>query len=135
MDGYLHVGLDEDLLQRLAEDGINATKCSRRDISRVLSQKALGATTVSGTMIAAHLAGIEVFVTGGIGGVHRGVEETLDISADLSELGRTPVTVVCAGVKSILDIPRTLEYLETQGSSCTLLENRQVSCLFHCGLW
>ncbi len=115
MDGNLHVGLDDDLLERLAKDGASAVKCSRRDMARVLASKRLGATTVSGTMIAAHLAGIEVFVTGGIGGVHRGVEETLDISADLSELGRTPVTVVCAGVKSILDIPRTLEYLETQG--------------------
>ena len=98
-----------------ARDGLSATKCSRRDLARVLSQKDLGATTVSGTMIASKLAGIDVFVTGGIGGVHRGVEDTMDVSADLTELARTPVVVVCAGVKSILDIPRTLEYLETQG--------------------
>ena len=115
MDGDLYVGLERDQLQRLAQDGQSATKCSRRDLARVLSKKGLGATTVSGTMIAADLAGVDVFVTGGIGGVHRGVEETMDVSADLSELGRTPVVVICAGVKSILDISRTLEYLETQG--------------------
>jgi pseudouridine-5'-phosphate glycosidase len=115
MDGDLFVGLERDQLERLARDGQSATKCSRRDLARVLSQKGLGATTVSGTMVAADLAGIDVFVTGGIGGVHRGVEETMDVSADLSELGQTPVVVICAGVKSILDIPRTLEYLETQG--------------------
>lgn len=115
LDGSLHVGLEDVDLKRLAIEGQNAIKCSRRDLSMVLSQGAVGATTVSGTMIASELAGIEVFVTGGIGGVHRGVEETMDVSADLSELGRTPVAVVCAGVKSILDIPRTLEYLETQG--------------------
>lgn len=77
----------------------------------MLAEKSLGATTVSSTMIAADLAGIDVFVTGGIGGVHRGYEQTMDVSADLRELGQTPVTVVSAGVKSILDIPRTLEYL------------------------
>ena len=115
MDGALHVGLEAAHLERLAKEGQNATKCSRRDISLVLARGGVGATTVSGTMIASELAGIEVFVTGGVGGVHRGVEDTMDVSADLSELGRTPVVVVCAGVKSILDIPRTLEFLETQG--------------------
>ena len=115
MDGDLCIGLEQIQLERLARDGLSATKCSRRDLARVLSQKDLGATTVSGTMIASKLAGIDVFVTGGIGGVHRGVEDTMDVSADLTELARTPVVVVCAGVKSILDIPRTLEYLETQG--------------------
>ena len=115
MDGHLYIGLEAEQLERLAKDGLSATKCSRRDLAHVLANKDLGATTVSGTMIAAELAGIDVFVTGGIGGVHRGVEETMDISADLSELGRTPVVVVCAGVKSILDVPRTLEFLETQG--------------------
>jgi len=80
-----------------------------------MAEKGHGATTVAATMYLAHLAGIRVFVTGGIGGVHRGAEATMDISADLSELGRTPVAVVCAGVKSILDIPKTLEVLETQG--------------------
>ena len=115
MDGHMQIGLEEAHLERLARNGHSAAKCSRRDLARVLATGGLGATTVSGTMIAAELAGIEVFVTGGIGGVHRGIEETLDVSADLSELGRTPVAVVCAGAKSILDIPRTLEYLETQG--------------------
>ena len=115
MDGFLHVGLERPLLERLAKDGKSAIKCSRRDISLALARKSLGATTVSGTMIAADIAGIDVFVTGGVGGVHRGVEATMDVSADLAELGKTPVVVVCAGVKSILDIPRTLEYLETQG--------------------
>jgi len=115
MDGDLCIGLEHEQLKRLAQDGLSATKCSRRDLARVMAKKDLGATTVSGTMVASELAGIDVFVTGGIGGVHRGVEHTMDVSADLSELGRTPVVVVCAGVKSILDIPRTLEYLETQG--------------------
>jgi len=79
----------------------------------ILMEKSLGATTVSSTMIGADMAGIDIFVTGGIGGVHRGYEHTLDASADLKELGQTPVTVISAGVKSILDIPKTLEYLET----------------------
>src|SRR5207244_12198641 len=90
-------------------------KVSRRDLPAVLANGALGATTVAGTMICAALAGIEVFVTGGIGGVHRGASESFDISADLQELARTPVAVVCAGAKSILDIGLTLEYLETHG--------------------
>lgn len=86
-------------------------KCSRRDISFILSRGLNGGTTVSGTMLIAHAAGIPIMATGGIGGVHRGAELTLDISADLVELGRTPVAVVCSGVKSILDIGKTLEYL------------------------
>ena len=90
-------------------------KASRRDIAYATSLKKHAATTVASTMILAHLAGIKVFATGGIGGVHRGYETTMDVSADLIELGRTPVTVVCAGIKSILDIPRSLEFLETQG--------------------
>merc|ERR1719498_251447 len=90
-------------------------KVSRRDLSTVVGLKQNGATTVATTMLIAHLAGIRIFVTGGIGGVHRGAEETWDVSADLTELGRTPVAVVCAGAKSILDLPKTLEYLETQG--------------------
>merc|ERR1719454_2843858 len=90
-------------------------KVSRRDLSTVVGLRRNGATTVATTMIVAHMAGIRVFVTGGIGGVHRGAEETWYVSADLTELGRTPVAVVCAGAKSILDIPKTLEYLETQG--------------------
>ncbi|KAM6095599.1 uncharacterized protein VSU04_010956 isoform 4-T5 [Chlamydotis macqueenii] len=112
--GRIHVGLTDEELEFLASSK-NVVKVSRRDLPFVLSQGLSGGTTVSGTMIAAHKAGIPIFVTGGIGGVHRGGENTLDVSADLTELGRTPVAVVSAGVKSILDIGRTLEYLETQG--------------------
>ena len=116
IDQKVHIGLTEEALQRLGRVGLAAHKTSRRDIAYVLSlPDAVGATTVSATMILANLAKIPVFVTGGIGGVHRGATESMDISADLTELGRTPVTVVCAGAKSILDIGLTLEYLETQG--------------------
>ncbi|KAJ2453661.1 hypothetical protein EV183_002065 [Coemansia sp. RSA 2336] len=115
IDGKIHIGLSDDELLRLGEGKEPVVKTSRRDMAMVLSQGILGATTVSGTMLAAHMAGIRVFATGGIGGVHRGAEETMDISADLTELGRTPVAVVCAGAKSILDLPKTLEYLETLG--------------------
>ncbi|KAM8974460.1 uncharacterized protein RCH25_019869 [Pelodytes ibericus] len=114
--GTVHVGLYEEELLFLARRR-DCVKVSRRDLPYVLSQGLSGGSTVSGTMIAAHRAGISVFVTGGIGGVHRGGERTMDVSADLTELGRTPVAVVSAGVKSILDIGRTLEYLETQGVS------------------
>ncbi len=113
--GKLRVGLSAEEIETLGKTGLNAVKCSRRDLPFVVARKLEGATTVASTMIIAAKAGIDVFATGGIGGVHRGVEETLDISADLEELGRTNVTVVCAGIKSILDIPRTLEYLETRG--------------------
>ncbi|KAF0543811.1 Ribokinase-like protein [Gigaspora margarita] len=99
--------------------GQQAVKVSRRDFALTISQGLTGATTVAGTMAIAHRAGIKIFVTGGIGGVHRDGENTMDVSADLIELGRTPVTVVCAGVKSILDIEKTLEYLETQGVTVT----------------
>ncbi|NXU04831.1 YOW5 protein, partial [Buphagus erythrorhynchus] len=112
--GQIYVGLTDEELEFLASNK-NAVKVSRRDFPFVLSQGLSGGTTVSGTMIAAHKAGIPVFVSGGIGGVHRDGENTLDVSADLTELGRTPVAVVAAGAKSILDIGRTLEYLETQG--------------------
>ncbi|KAJ2253375.1 hypothetical protein GGI13_002729 [Coemansia sp. RSA 455] len=115
VDGKIHVGLGDAELEQLGKSGKSAIKTSRRDMAAVLSQRLLGATTVSGTMVAAHMAGIQVFATGGIGGVHRGAELTMDISADLTELGRTPVAVVCAGAKSILDLPKTLEFLETQG--------------------
>ncbi|MDM0046049.1 pseudouridine-5'-phosphate glycosidase [Variovorax dokdonensis] len=114
MDGRIRIGLDDEALERLARDG-NARKVSRRDLPGVLADGSLGATTVAATMICAHLASIEVFVTGGIGGVHRGAAASFDISADLQELARTPVAVVCAGAKSILDIGLTLEYLETHG--------------------
>lgn len=114
IEGRLHAGLDRDVIERLAkvEDGI--VKASGRDLAVAIVKGQTAGTTVSATMKIAALAGISVFATGGVGGVHRGAEYTFDISADLSELGRTPVTVVCAGVKSILDIPKTLEYLETQ---------------------
>jgi pseudouridine-5'-phosphate glycosidase len=112
--GAIRVGLSDVELERLAS-AKDATKASRRDLAALLARKAMGGTTVAATMIAAARAGIAVFATGGIGGVHRGAEETFDISADLIELGRTPVAVVCAGAKSILDIAKTLEVLETQG--------------------
>jgi len=114
LKGRIKIGLEQEELKELAEDS-EAIKVSRRDLASALVRQQNGGTTVSGTMICAHKAGIRVFVTGGIGGVHRDFEQTLDVSADLEELSRTPVAVVCAGVKSILDIPRTLEYLETKG--------------------
>ena len=115
LGGRLKAGLSNDEIRRLGERGEAATKTSRRDIPFVVSRGNDGATTVAASMIVAAMAGIRVFATGGIGGVHRGVEETMDVSADLEELARTDVAVVCAGVKSVLDIGRTLEYLETKG--------------------
>jgi pseudouridine-5'-phosphate glycosidase len=112
--GKICIGLDDEQLELLGKSP-DAMKVSRRDLAYVLAQGKLGATTVAATMICAQLAGIAVFVTGGIGGVHRGAETSFDISADLQELAQTNVAVVCAGVKSILDIGLTLEYLETQG--------------------
>lgn len=113
--GEIHVGLSSQMLEDIASAKGELVKISRRDLAPAVAQKMTGGTTVAGTMIVAHKAGIQMFVTGGIGGVHRGAEVTMDISADLVELGRTPVTVVSAGVKSILDIEKTLEFLETQG--------------------
>jgi pseudouridine-5'-phosphate glycosidase len=115
LGGRLKVGLSRDEIQHIGKRGAGIIKCSRRDLPFVVARKEDGATTVAATMIIAALAGIRVFATGGIGGVHRGVEDTMDVSADLEELGRTNVAVVCAGIKSVLDIGRTLEYLETQG--------------------
>jgi pseudouridine-5'-phosphate glycosidase len=115
LDGRLHVGLDADELARLARLGPDAAKCSRRDLALVLQAGGSGGTTVAATMIAARLAGIRVFATGGIGGVHRGATQSFDVSADLTELACTPVAVVCAGPKAILDIAATLEVLETHG--------------------
>jgi pseudouridine-5'-phosphate glycosidase len=114
MNGQIRIGLTDDELELLGRSD-QAAKVSRRDLPAVLAGGGLGATTVAGTMICAALAGIEVFVTGGIGGVHRGAPESFDISADLQELAKTSVAVVCAGAKSILDIGLTLEYLETHG--------------------
>ena len=114
LNGRIKIGLSQHELEQFAKL-TSQIKVSRRDLPLVLSQKQSGGTTVAATMICAKLAGIAVFVTGGIGGVHRESENTMDISADLMELAQTNVAVVCAGIKSILDIPRTLEYLETQG--------------------
>ncbi|KAA9302079.1 MULTISPECIES: pseudouridine-5'-phosphate glycosidase [Aerococcus] len=114
MDGKIKIGLTEEDLERLASEK-DVAKVSRRDMAEVIAKGGLGATTVTTTMIGAHMAGIDVFVTGGLGGVHRGYNDHMDVSADLEELGQTPVTVVCAGAKAILDLPRTLEYLETKG--------------------
>lgn len=114
IDGVIKIGLEEEDLLTLAT-AKNVAKVSRRDLAKVVSKKEMGATTVATTMICAAMAGIKFFVTGGIGGVHRGYEETMDVSADLEELAKTNVNVICAGAKSILDLPRTLEYLETKG--------------------
>jgi pseudouridine-5'-phosphate glycosidase len=113
-DGKIVIGLNEDEIERLGT-AQNVLKVSRRDLAVALATGQLGATTVAGTMLCASMAGIRFFATGGIGGVHRGAETSMDISADLTELSRTPVLVVCAGAKSILDLDLTLEYLETQG--------------------
>ncbi len=112
--GQLHIGLDEGQLETLAK-AQNVAKLSRADLAVCLASGGTGATTVAATMIAARAAGIATFATGGIGGVHRGAEHSFDISADLHELAQTPVTVVCAGAKAILDLPKTLEVLETLG--------------------
>ena len=114
LDGTLHAGLEQEQLDRLAQTE-SVLKLSRADFAYALASGKTGSTTVAATMIAARLAGIEVFATGGIGGVHRGAESSFDISADLLELAQTDVIVVCAGAKAILDLPKTLEVLETQG--------------------
>ena len=113
--GRLKAGLSESEIEYLGKSGRNVAKASRRDLAALIARKADGATTVTTTMMIAHMAGIGIFATGGIGGVHRGAETTMDISADLEELGNTPVMVICAGAKSILDLGLTLEYLETKG--------------------
>lgn len=115
LGGKIVVGASRDEIEYLGKTGTKVIKASRRDLPVLLSKKLDGATTVATTMIGASLAGIKVFATGGVGGVHRGAEVTMDISADLEELGRTNVMVVCAGCKSILDLKLTLEYLETKG--------------------
>lgn len=115
IDGFLKVGLTESEIDYLGKKGTEVIKVSRRDIPYVVAKKLDGATTVSATMIISAMAGIKVFATGGIGGVHRGAELTFDISNDLEQLGQTNVSVVCAGAKAILDLPKTLEYLETKG--------------------
>jgi len=114
MDGKIKIGLSDEELELLGNSP-DVAKVSRRDLGQLIATKKIGATTVAATMICAELAGIRVFATGGIGGVHRGAETTMDISADLEELATTGVAVVCAGAKSILDIGLTLEFLETKG--------------------
>lgn len=114
LEGNLIVGLSEAQIVQLAKTA-SAQKASRRDLATICALKQTGATTVAATMLIAAKAGIRIFATGGIGGVHRGAEQTFDVSADLMELAKTPVAVVCAGAKSILDLPKTLEVLETQG--------------------
>ncbi|CAO4372600.1 unnamed protein product [Caenorhabditis nigoni] len=124
-DGKIHVGLDDEKLEKLASSQ-NAVKVSTRDIAKTLIRKEIGGTTVASTMKIAHAAGISVFATGGIGGVHRGADQTFDISADLQELSQTPLCVVCSGVKSILDIPKTVEYLETHSVNCVVYGEENV---------
>ena len=114
LDGHIRVGVDARELERIARDD-RIVKASSRDVPVLIATGASGATTVAGTMLCARLAGIHVFATGGIGGVHRGASSTFDVSADLYELARTPVAVVCSGAKSILDVPATLEMLESLG--------------------
>ena len=113
--GRLKAGLTPEEIEYFGKKGQAIAKASRRDLAVLCARGEDGATTVTTTMIIAHMAGIKIFATGGIGGVHRGAETTMDISADLEELGQTPVMVVCAGAKSILDLGLTLEYLETKG--------------------
>ena len=115
LGGRLKAGLTPEEIEYLGKKGHEVTKASRRDLAVLVSKGADGATTVTTTMMIAYMAGIKIFATGGIGGVHRGAETTMDISADLEELASTPVMVVCAGAKSILDLGLTLEYLETHG--------------------
>ena len=132
LDGVCCIGLADEELERFAQLGSagEVRKVSRRDLAHTVARNAHGGTTVSSTMLLAHKAGIAVFVTGGIGGVHRGGESSMDVSADLVELGRTPVLVVSAGIKSILDIPRTLEYLETQGVAVLALGTEEFPAFF-----
>jgi len=115
LHGRLRIGLAATEIEAIGLGGKTVAKVSRADLAAMIASGAAGATTVAATMLGAHLAGIRVFATGGIGGVHRGAETSWDVSADLEELGRTPVAVVCAGAKAILDLPKTLEVLETKG--------------------
>ncbi len=130
INGRLKVGLSEDELEYFGKKGMEITKVSRRDIPFIISQKIDGATTVASTMIIANMAGIQIFATGGIGGVHRGAEKSMDISADLQELAKTNVTVICAGIKSILDLGLTLEYLETQGVAVVGYQTEELPAFF-----
>ncbi|MEH6444687.1 MAG: pseudouridine-5'-phosphate glycosidase [Oceanospirillaceae bacterium] len=130
LQGKLVVGLDKDQIEYLGKSGQAVIKTSRRDIPFIVAEQKDGATTVATTMILAHMAGIKVFATGGIGGVHRGAATSFDISADLQELANTSVAVVCAGVKSILDIGLTLEYLETYGVPVIGYKTKQMPAFY-----
>lgn len=135
INGDAIVGMSNEQIEAFGkEKGI--VKASRRDLPVIYAKKMWAATTVASTMIIAHQAGIEIFVTGGIGGVHRGVQETMDISADLQELAKTDVTVICAGAKAILDLPLTLEYLETMGVPVLGFKTNELPCFYtpHSGL-
>jgi len=135
LDGRIHIGLTDNQLQKLAK-AENVAKLSRADFAACLATGGTGATTVAATMIAAHLAGISVFATGGIGGVHQGGELSFDISADLFELAKTPVTVVAAGPKAILDMPKTMEVLETLGVPVITFKQNDIPAFWsrHSGL-
>jgi len=130
LDGRLQAGLSQEQIEVLGRGGREVVKVGRRDLPFVVAAGATGATTVASTMIIAAMAGIRVFATGGIGGVHRDAQQTFDISADLQELARTPVAVVCAGAKSILDLRLTLEYLETHGVPVVGYQTRALPAFF-----
>ena len=130
IDGRLTAGLNAPQIEALGRAGPTVAKVSRRDLPFIVATNQTGATTVAATMIIASMAGIRVFATGGIGGVHRGAAQTFDISADLQELARTPVAVVCAGAKSILDLGLTLEYLETHGVPVVGYRTAQLPAFF-----
>ncbi|MDE9799722.1 pseudouridine-5'-phosphate glycosidase [Staphylococcus delphini] len=129
MDGKIKIGLEKAQLETL-DKSKDVAKVSRRDLAEIIATQKIGATTVATTMICAELAGIAFFVTGGIGGVHKGAEQTMDISADLDELAKTEVTVVCAGAKSILDLPKTMEYLETKGVPVVGFQTTELPAFF-----
>lgn len=134
--GRLKAGLSKEEIEYLGKTGQGVTKVSRRDLPLIVAKEMDGATTVATTMIIAAMAGISIFATGGIGGVHRGAQQTFDISADLEELAMTPVTVVCAGAKAILDLPLTLEYLETKGVPVLGYQTKELAAFYtrHSGL-
>lgn len=129
IDGEIVVGMNNEQIEQFGKRK-DVLKVSRRDLPVVVAKKMWGATTVASTMIIANMAGIEIFVTGGIGGVHRGAEVNFDISADLEELGRTNVSVISSGVKAILDIPKTLEYLETKGVPVLSYRSDEFPCFY-----
>lgn len=128
IDGKIRVGLEAGQIEQLA--GTDVAKLSSADLGAALAGGGVGATTVAATMVAAHLAGIRLFATGGIGGVHQGASASFDVSGDLEELGRTPVAVVCSGAKAILDLPATLEYLETKGVPVFGFGTRELPAFF-----